>query len=56
MFRTNVVAEIKTLILYPIISSENFAIYGKMGKNMGKPESDRRQTTLQIDAKKRLAC
>ena len=47
MFQTNVVGEIKTLILYPIIFFlENRAIYGKMGKNIEEPESDRRQTTL----------
>jgi len=37
MFLTNLVAEIKTLILYPIILFfENHNIYWKMGKKYGR--------------------
>jgi hypothetical protein len=47
MFRTNFVAEIKTLILYPIIFSPKIvAFMGKWGENMDEPEPDRRQITI----------
>jgi hypothetical protein len=54
MFRKNFVAEIKTLILYPIIFSPKIMVFmGKWGKNMDEPEPHRRQITILYGATKR---